>query len=82
MHRQLIPFTAPDKDYICLLPVFAAKVKFDCEVKISKEHTEYKWVKPEEAKKLLAWDGQRKSVDVIVDYFLNRNSFLNFIEIM
>jgi len=74
-------FYSPDKDYICLLPVFAAKVKNDCEVKISKEHTEYKWVTPEEAKQLLAWDGQRKSVDVIVDYVLNRNSFLNFIEI-
>ena len=74
-------FYAPDKDYICLLPVFAAKVKFDSEVKLSKEHTGYKWLSPEEAKNLLAWDGQRKSVDVIVDYVLNRNSFLNFIEI-
>lgn len=74
-------FYSPDKDYICLLPVFAAKVDCNCEIKISNEHTEYKWVKPEEAKQLLAWDGQRKSVDVIVDYVLNRNSFLNFIEI-
>ena len=74
-------FYTPDKDYICLLPVFAAKVKYDCEVRISKEHTEYKWISPVEAKNLLAWDGQRKSVDVIVDYVLNRNSFLNFIEI-
>ncbi len=74
-------FYAPDKDYICLLPVFAARVKDECEIKLSKEHTEYKWVKPEEAKQLLAWDGQRESVDVIVDFILNRNSFLNFIEI-
>jgi dATP pyrophosphohydrolase len=74
-------FYAPDKDYICLLPVFAAKVKYDCKVILSKEHNEYKWLSPEEAKNLLAWDGQRKSVDVIVDYVLNRNSFLNFIEI-
>ncbi len=74
-------FYSPDKDYICLLPVFAAKVECNCEIKISNEHTEYKWVRPEEAKQLLAWDGQRKSVDVIVDYVLNRNSFLNFIEI-
>lgn len=74
-------FYSPDKDYICLLPVFAAKVNFNSEVKISNEHTEYKWVAPELAKQLLAWDGQRKSVDVIVDYFLNKNSFLNFIEI-
>lgn len=74
-------FYSPDKDYICLLPVFAVKVKYDCGVELSKEHTEYKWVSAEEAKNLLAWDGQQKSVDVIVDYVLNRNSFLNFIEI-
>lgn len=74
-------FYSPDTDYICLLPVFAAKVKSEIKVTISKEHDEYKWLNPEEAKQLLAWDGQRKSVDVIVDYFLHRNSFLNFIEI-
>lgn len=74
-------FYSPDKDYICLLPVFAAKVKYENIVKISNEHTEYKWVSPEQAKELYAWEGQRKSVDVIVDYLLNRNSFLNFIEI-
>jgi dihydroneopterin triphosphate diphosphatase len=74
-------FYAPDKDYICLLPVFAAKVKYDSKIILSKEHTEFKWVNPEEAKNLLAWDGQRKSIDVIVDYILNRDSFLNFIEI-
>ena len=74
-------FYSPDKDYICLLPVFAARVKDECEIKLSKEHTEYKWLNPDEAKQLLAWDGQRKSVDVIVDYVLNRNSFLNFVEL-
>ncbi len=74
-------FYSPDKDYICILPVFATRVNDECEIILSKEHTEFKWVNPEEAKQLLAWDGQRKSVDVIVDYVLNRNSFLNFIEI-
>lgn len=74
-------FYSAEKDYICLMPVFAAKVNYDSKVLISKEHSEYKWLSPEEAKKMLAWDGQRKSVDVIVDYFLNRNFFLNFIEI-
>ncbi len=46
-------FYAPDKDNICLLPVFAAKVSYDSEIKLSKEHTEYKWVNPEEAKNYL-----------------------------
>lgn len=74
-------FYAPDGDYICMFPVFAVKVNYSSEVKISTEHVEFKWVTPQEAKNHLAWEGQRKSVDVIVDYFLNRNSFLNFIEI-
>lgn len=74
-------FYAPDGDYISLIPVFAAKVNHFSDVKLSSEHVAFKWVTPEEAKTHLAWEGQRKSVDVIVDYFLNRNSFLNFIEI-
>lgn len=74
-------FYAADGDYISLLPVFAAKVDYLSVVQISPEHVEYKWVLPEEAKNYLAWDGQRKSVNVIVDYFLNKSSFLNFVEI-
>lgn len=74
-------FYAPEGDYICMLPVFAAKVKYFSDVQISTEHVAFKWATAEEAKSLLAWEGQRKSVDVIVDYFLNRNTYLNFIEI-
>lgn len=74
-------FYSPDDEYISLIPVFAAKVDFDSIVKISNEHSEYKWLKPEDARNLLAWEGQRKSVDLITEYFLNRKSFLNFVEI-
>jgi dATP pyrophosphohydrolase len=74
-------FYEPKDEYICLLPVFAAKVEGRPEIKISDEHTEFKWVKKEGAKKLLAWPGQRKAVDIIEDYFLNKKSFLHFVEI-
>lgn len=74
-------FYSPDDEYISLIPVFAAKVDSDSEVKISSEHSEYKWLKPFDAKNLLAWEGQRRSLDLITEYFLNRKSFLNFIEI-
>lgn len=74
-------FYSPDDEYISLIPVFAAKVDFDSIVKISNEHSECKWLKPEDARNLLAWEGQRKSVDLITEYFLNRKSFLNFVEI-
>ena len=74
-------FYYPEKDYISLLPVFAVLVDSKAKVKISNEHSEYKWVKPSKAKKMLAWEGQRKSVDIIKEYFTREISFLNFVEI-
>ena len=74
-------FYSSQTDSICLIPVFAVLVKKDSRVIISNEHSEYKWVTPAEAKKLLAWDGQRKAVELIEEYFLNEKSFLKFIEI-
>jgi dATP pyrophosphohydrolase len=74
-------FYSPDDEYISLIPVFAAKVSQDSEVIISSEHSEFKWVNKDEAKNFLAWEGQRKSIDVIAEYFISRKSFLNFVEI-
>jgi len=73
-------FYEPKDEYICLLPVFAARVE-SVEVKLSNEHTEYQWVNKANAQKLLAWEGQRKSVQIIEDYFLNEKSFFHFVEI-
>ena len=73
-------FYEPKDEYICLLPVFAAKVE-SVEVVLSEEHTQYQWVNKTEAQKLLAWDGQRKAVQIIEDYFLNEKSFFHFVEI-
>ena len=73
-------FYEPKDEYICLLPVFAVRVEAD-KIQLSDEHTEYKWVKKNEAQKLLAWDGQRKAVQIIEDYFLNEKSFFHFVEI-
>lgn len=75
-------FYSPEGDYISMLPVFAAKVSDGSDVKISSEHSDYRWENPETAKKLLAWPGQRRSVDVIVEYFTREKSFLKFVEIM
>jgi dihydroneopterin triphosphate diphosphatase len=67
-------------EYICLLPVFAARVETE-KVKLSAEHTDYQWVDKITAQKLLAWEGQRKAVQIIEDYFLNEKSFFHFVEI-
>jgi dATP pyrophosphohydrolase len=74
-------FYWPEKDAVYNIPVFASLVDVSAIVKISEEHTDYKWVRKEEALQLLAWPGQRKSVKIIVDYFFNEQSFLNFVEI-
>jgi len=75
-------FYNSETDSICLIPVFAVQVKSDSKVSISDEHSEYKWVNSAEAKRLLAWDGQRKAVELIEEYVLNEKSFLKFIEIL
>lgn len=74
-------FYSASDDSINLVPVFAALVSSESNVIISNEHSEYRWVKPSEAKKMLAWDGQRKAVDLIEEYFLKEIFFLNFVEI-
>lgn len=74
-------FYSFENDSITILPVFAAEIMDDAKVFISREHSEFRWCSPEEAKKKLAWIGQKNSVDIIVDYFRNKNNFLNFLEI-
>lgn len=74
-------FYLPEKNHISVLPVFAALVKYDSKVLLSDEHTEFSWVNKEKAKKMLAWVGQRNSVDIITDYFNKKKSFLKFVEI-
>ncbi len=74
-------FYSPKQNHISVLPVFAAQVKFDSKIKLSDEHTEFGWFTKEKAKKKLAWVGQRKSVDLINEYFTKQKSFLHFIKI-
>jgi len=74
-------FYLPEKDYISLIPVFAALIDSKSKVKISDEHTECKWVKPSRAVKILAWEGQRKSVEIINKYYTKEIDFLNLVEI-
>jgi len=62
-------FYMPEDDTIHFVPVFVAEVTCSQEVKISSEHVEYKWTDREEACTLLAWEGQRKSAEIIHKYF-------------
>ncbi|NJD22763.1 MAG: NUDIX pyrophosphatase, partial [Melioribacter sp.] len=73
-------FYSPETDVIVMIPVFAVLVDESQKVIISDEHTDFKWVQKEEAVKLLAWPGQRQSVEIIYEYFTNQQSFLKFVE--
>ncbi len=74
-------FYSPENDSINLLPVFAALIKGEQTVRICEEHCDWGWYTPIETKKLLTWDGQRRSVDIIVDYFTQQRSVLNLLEL-
>ena len=74
-------FYSRRRNHICMVPVFAALVDPNSKVILSEEHSDFKWLDKNEAKKLLAWQGQRLSVDTIYDYFMNERSFLNFEEV-
>lgn len=74
-------FYSHEKNYISLLPVFAAEVPASSKIIISKEHSEFGWFQPEKAVKMLAWPGQRKSVEIITKYLTKDNFFWSFVEI-
>lgn len=74
-------FYSPERDIVIMIPVFAAQVSENSKVIISDEHSEFKWVNKDDAKKLLAWNGQRNSVDTIYQYFTSEKSTLFFNEI-
>lgn len=74
-------FYSHEKNHIQILPVFSALINSKSKIKLSDEHSDFKWVTPAEAKKMLAWSGQKNSVDTITNYFINGMHFLNFVEI-
>lgn len=71
----------PQQDFISLIPVFVVEVVNGEEVALSDEHADYKWCSFEEAGVLLAWPGQRRSLEIINEYLTNDKSTLMFNEI-
>jgi len=68
-------------DTINFVPVFLCLVHNDEEVKISKEHCKYRWVSKVKAKKMVAWSGQQKSLDIINAYLTKEEKAIHFVEI-
>ncbi len=74
-------FYSYEKNEICFVPVFVTQFEENVNVQISNEHSEFMWLKKEDAKKKLAWPGQRNSVDIIYNYFSGNDKSLKFIEV-
>ncbi len=72
----------PFKDIVCNIPVFVIEVEKSFMPKLSVEHDEYKWVQKEEAQALVAWPGQRKSIEIIEEYFSEERSEMFFLKIL
>lgn len=66
------------EEYISLVPVFLVKADINQEVKISDEHSEFAWLRFEDAKNRFAWPGQRKSLEIIDDFLVNEASAFQF----
>ncbi|MCH7973711.1 MAG: NUDIX pyrophosphatase [Bacteroidetes bacterium] len=74
-------FYSSEEDAIYNVPVFATQVSSKSDVKLSSEHSDYKWVEPDEAEESFAWEGQKKSVRVLIDYYFNKKDYLDILEI-
>ena len=67
-------------DKVCMCPVFLAMVESK-DVRISDEHSEYRWVSFEEAKGLIHWPNQIDSMKIIEENLGDENLFSKLVEI-
>lgn len=74
-------FYSSEDDCIFMIPVFAAEVNEEDPVTISFEHSEYKWIDKDEMIEILAWPGQKKSVEILCEYLSEENKIMNLVEI-
>lgn len=54
------------QDEVALVPVFAAFVERDAEVRLSEEHDRAEWLRLSDARERLAWPRERRALDDIV----------------
>ena len=68
------------KDRIQMVPIFGIEVE-NSEVRLSEEHSEYKWVPVEEALNLLTWKGQKEGLRIIHDEIISDDNRTKWSEI-
>ena len=68
-------------DKICMSPVFLCLVDND-NLRISDEHSEFKWASFEEACGLIHWPNQVESLEIINTYLNDDEKFFKLVEIL
>lgn len=62
------------QDQIILSPVFCAEAPANAVVRLCDEHTEFRWVSADEAMQIYAWPGQRKSLQICREQFVDQTA--------
>ena len=67
-------------DQINLIPVFGIEVESE-EVRISNEHTEFRWMGVAEAEQTLVWNGQKKGITTVYEMLRSNDDRMKWSEI-
>ena len=67
-------------DRINLIPVFGIEVESE-EVRLSGEHTEFRWMDVDEAEETLVWSGQKKGVRTVYEMLMSNDDRMKWSEI-
>lgn len=65
--EYLVHFYEPEFDSIWILPVVVAVVPDGCQVKLSRENSEFRWLPPDRAKHLVSWKNLIRAIEEITD---------------
>jgi len=81
----IVPYTFafynPQNDSLNVSPFFAAQVKHNSSVKLSREHNDYGWFTLKEAKRKLILPAWKEGLQIVDDYIIHNNSVATFSKI-
>ena len=69
------------KDSVQLVPVFAIEVDAKVELKLSREHQNFTWLKYPDAKEKLIWRGQRHALEIVQEFIVSGKNAAQLLEV-
>jgi dATP pyrophosphohydrolase len=73
-------FYEASKDRVNIIPVFAARVDSEI-VRLSREHSEFRWLSYEESVAFLPWPAQIEGLRIVHEYIVQQKTVSGFMEI-